>query len=108
MMRPPPNEAKPMTKTYMAEVRRSGRWWAIDVPEVKGVFTQARRLADVEAMARDAIGAVLDLDPASVRVSLRVIDARYEKAKREALAELEHGYNLGGGKLPSRDELYDL
>lgn len=104
-----PNEAKLRIETYTAEVRRSGRWWGIAVPEVKGVHTQARRLADVEDMARDAIGAVLELDPASVRVSVRVIDERrYEKAKQGALAKLRHGYDLGGGTLPSRDDLYDV
>ena len=34
-------------------------------------------------------------------------DAAYEAAKREALAELERGYDLGsGGRLPPREELY--
>jgi len=59
-------------------------------------------------MARDAISAVRELDPASVHVSVRVFDERrYENVKQAALAELEHGYHPGGGTLPSRDELYD-
>lgn len=32
---------------------------------------------------------------------------RYEKAKSAAIAELRRGYDLGGGTLPSRDEVYD-
>jgi len=32
---------------------------------------------------------------------------RYEKAKVAAIAELRRGYHLGGGRLPSRDEIYD-
>jgi len=41
--------------TYTAVCRRVGDWWAIDVPQIRGVHTQARRLDQVEAMARDAI-----------------------------------------------------
>ena len=51
--------------TYTARVRRSGRWWAIDVPELPGVYSQARRLDRVEPMARDAIALFLDVDPAT-------------------------------------------
>jgi hypothetical protein len=49
--------------------RRSGRWWAISVPELKGVHTQARRLDQAEAMAREAIALMLDADPAAIRVA---------------------------------------
>ena len=48
-------------KTYTARCQRSQGWWAIEVPEVSGVFSQARRLAGVEAMARDAISLMLDV-----------------------------------------------
>ena len=51
--------------TYGVETRRSGRWWAIDVPAVKGAFSQARRLSEVEPMARDAIATILDVSPRS-------------------------------------------
>lgn len=72
-------------KTYVAEVRRFGRWWAIDVPAVKGVHTQARRLADVEPMARDAIALVLDVSPRSFDIVVRpVLPARLEATVREA------------------------
>jgi len=40
---------------YTAVCRRVGDWWAIDVPEAHGVHTQARRLEQAEAMARDAV-----------------------------------------------------
>ena len=49
--------------TYTAVARRAGDWWAISVPELKGVHTQARRLSRVEAMARDAIALMLDVPP---------------------------------------------
>ena len=56
--------------TYTARARRSGRWWAIDVPELPGVYSQARRLDRVEPMARDAIALFLDVDPATFDVHL--------------------------------------
>ncbi|HEV7677476.1 MAG TPA: hypothetical protein VGQ42_02785 [Candidatus Dormibacteraeota bacterium] len=40
---------------YTAVCVRSGDWWAVTVPEVPGVFTQARRLDQVERMAGDAV-----------------------------------------------------
>jgi len=42
-------------KTYTARCERVGDWWAISVPELKGVNTQARRLEKVDAMVRDTI-----------------------------------------------------
>lgn len=47
--------------TYTARCVRSGGWWAISVPEVPGVHTQARRLEQAEVMAREAIALVLDV-----------------------------------------------
>lgn len=47
--------------TYTAVCRRVGDWWAIDVPQIRGVHTQARRLDQVEAMARDAISLLRDV-----------------------------------------------
>ena len=54
--------------TYTARARRSGGWWAIDVPELPGVYSQARRLDRVESMARDAISLFLDVDPATLEI----------------------------------------
>jgi predicted RNase H-like HicB family nuclease/predicted XRE-type DNA-binding protein len=53
---------------YTARARRSGAWWAIDVAELPGVFSQARRLDRVESMARDAIALFLDIDPATLEI----------------------------------------
>ena len=33
---------------------------------------------------------------------------RYARAKQASIAELRRGYDLGGGPLPGRDEVYDL
>lgn len=48
---------------------RSGDWWAIDVPEVKGARSQARRLDQVAEMAADAVATVLDIEPEDVTVT---------------------------------------
>ena len=91
--------------TYTARCVRAGDWWAIVVPEVPGVFSQARRLDQAEAMARDAIAAMLRVSPQSfdVRVSPDLpsgisaeIDAAKElrqaaeRAQREAAAATLH------------------
>jgi len=50
------------THGYRVRAVRSGNWWSITVPELPGVFSQARRLDQVEAMAREAIAMMLDVD----------------------------------------------
>ena len=47
---------------YQVRAVRSGNWWAITVPELPGVFAQAKRRDQVEAMAREAIAMMLDID----------------------------------------------
>jgi hypothetical protein len=34
-------------------------------------------------------------------------DDDYDRAMQDALAELERGFDLGGGPYPARDDLYD-
>ena len=60
-------------KTYIARAVRSGDWWAIEVPELAGVFSQARRLDQVETMARDAIALTLDVAPDSFDVTVEPV-----------------------------------
>jgi predicted RNase H-like HicB family nuclease len=54
---------------YRVVVTRDGRWWMISVPEVDGL-TQARRLADVEQMARELIAVTLDIRLSEVAVEI--------------------------------------
>lgn len=54
------------TTTYRVEAVRSGRWWAISVPSLSGVFSQAKRLDQVEVTAREAIAMMLDIDEIDV------------------------------------------
>ena len=95
---------------YTAVARRSGRWWAIAVPELDGVFSQARRLDGVERMARDAIALMLEVDPASFDIGVvQNLDppTRDEledvRAVREAAAALQRRAN---GR--TRDFVVDL
>jgi hypothetical protein len=72
--------------TYTARCRRSGRWWAIEVPEVNGgIYSQARRLDGVEAMARDAIALTLDVSPTTFEVDVvPVLPEEWETELEEA------------------------
>lgn len=58
-------------KTYTANARRTGNWWAIDVDGLEGVYSQARRLDQAEAMARDAIALFLDVPADSFAVAVQ-------------------------------------
>lgn len=37
-----------------ANAQRTDGWWAIEVPEIPGLFTQTRRLDQIDGMVRDA------------------------------------------------------
>ena len=54
------------SRSHRVEAVRSGNWWAITVPGLDGVFSQARRLDQVEARAREAVAMMLDIDEAAV------------------------------------------
>lgn len=59
--------------TYQVIATRDGRWWMISVPEIDGL-TQARRLADVEQMARELIAVTLDIRLSEVAVEVNFGD----------------------------------
>ena len=79
--------SEPMNVTAVAE--RSGNWWAVEVPEIPGLFTQARRLDQIDGMVRDAarmlgreVGMVT-VDPKLSEEDERMIDELLA-ARREA------------------------
>lgn len=88
-------------KRYTATCRRVGNWWAISVPGLKGVHTQARRLDQVEDMARDAIALMLDVSPSGIQIEVQpelpdeVTNAR---RAREELKEAEEAANAATEK----------
>lgn len=55
-----------------AVAERSGRWWAVRVPEVPGVFTQARTLKEARGMVRSALSLALQCPHDSFDVNLDV------------------------------------
>lgn len=54
------------TLGHRVEVVQSGECWAITVPSLRGVFSQAAHLDEVPAAAREAIALMLDVDLADV------------------------------------------
>jgi hypothetical protein len=56
-------------KSYDAMVTREGRWWMIEIPELDGL-TQARRLDEVERMAREYIAVTTDVPLSQVAVEI--------------------------------------
>ena len=65
-----------MNATYDVVAARSGYWWTVEVTsglpdDVVGV-SQARRLTETPAVARNLIGDLLDVDPATIGVNLLV------------------------------------
>ena len=107
-------------KAYRVEVVRSGEWWAITVPALVGVFSQAKRLDQVEDRAREAISLMLDVDeddvgdldvvvtpPARVADLLETLEesvAAADEATRSAVAvRREIAELLRAEGLPMRD-----
>ncbi|HKI04687.1 MAG TPA: DUF6364 family protein [Thermoanaerobaculia bacterium] len=62
---------------------------------LKARVLAARRNRSVSALLREELSRLVTEDEV------------YETAKRAALERLERGSHLGGGSLPSRDELHD-
>ncbi|MBI5160546.1 MAG: hypothetical protein HY996_03890 [Micrococcales bacterium] len=76
---------------YEVTVRRDGRFWYIEVPALDGA-TQARNLGEVEEMAKDYIGSMIDVpvDRVEVEVAIELpADVRAHLAAASALREEE-------------------
>lgn len=88
-----------MSKDVTARCERSDGWWAVEVPELPGLFTQARRLDQVAGMVRDA-ARMLDvkvgevnvepvMDEATARLLRELFDAKGEaKAAQERASKI--------------------
>ena len=55
--------------TYRVVVAREGKWWMVHVPDLDAL-TQARRLGEVESMARSLIALTLDGAPDTFAVAV--------------------------------------
>ena len=53
-----------------ANATRTKGWWAVEVPEVEGAFTQTRRLDQVASMAAEVVSMLKDVDAESVEVDV--------------------------------------
>jgi len=76
-------------KTYRANLTRDGRYWNVRVPEVER-STQARNLAEAEAMARDLIAIMDDVPPDTFAVEVKIVlpdDVRRELQRSAELRE---------------------
>ena len=60
-------------KTYTAVCVRSGKWWAISIPEIKGAYSQARRLDQCADVARSLVVDVLEVPADSFEIDLRPV-----------------------------------
>lgn len=72
-----------------AKAERSEKWWAVEVPEIPGLFTQARRLDQVPAMVKDAAALMTGQpeDSFQVIMQVHVHNAALQALVREALAK---------------------
>ena len=53
-----------------ARATRSGSWWAVEVPEVPGLFTQVKRLEHVREQVADAVELLEGVPAADVHIAL--------------------------------------
>lgn len=63
-------------RTYTARCERSGDWWAISVPELRGVHTLARRLEKADITVRDAIALFLHVPRDSFDIKIEPVLSR--------------------------------
>lgn len=73
-----------------ARATRSGKWWAVEVPEIDGLYTQARRLDGIPDMVRDA-AELLGVEVGEIAVVPVIPEADQQALAdvRTHLAELE-------------------
>lgn len=72
-----------------AYATRSEGWWAIEVPQIDGLFTQARRLDQVPDMVRDAAELLDGVPPDTLEVEV-IPDVPHRDIADRARALAEH------------------
>jgi len=67
-------------KVFDVKVYRDGKWWMVEIPAIDGL-TQARRLGEIETMARSYISVDQDLAPSSVELGqIEIVVAGHDLA----------------------------
>lgn len=107
-------------RTFGLKVYRDGKWWMIEIPEIDGL-TQARRLGEVEDMARSFIAVDQDLAPSEIELKnpqvlvagndlastmKEILDLRISARKLEeqvAALMVETARKLAKAEVPLRD-----
>ena len=74
--------------TYTATASRDGEWWSIEVEGLRGAYTQARRLDQVEEMARDIVALLLDVAPDTIAIEVHIDLDSVIRDRLDRLAEL--------------------
>jgi predicted RNase H-like HicB family nuclease len=64
---------KMIETTYKAFVQRSGDFWIISVPAIRGLHTQALSEDSIEFMTRDAISLMMESEPSSFDLEFEFI-----------------------------------
>lgn len=74
---------------HKIEVERDGRWWMVRIPDLGGL-TQARRISEVELMAREwiAVSTGTPINDVSVHIASITVDGR------DVLGEAQHVNDL--------------
>lgn len=60
--------------TYRATVQKSGTYWAIAVPKIAGLYSQALSRETVEEMTREAIAFWFEVDPQGFDIEFEFIN----------------------------------
>lgn len=84
-------------ETYEVRVSPGGSgWWVIEVPALRGGWSQARRLKDVEPMARDLVANLLEVPEDSFELSVTSLadqstepDTVWQRRVNESIARLD-------------------
>lgn len=77
-------------KAYTARCERDGDWWIVTVPELDGVFTHAKRLDRVEALAADAIALWLDVPASTFKVRREIVGVDVAQALWKEAADVRN------------------
>lgn len=78
-----------------AIAQRSGAWWSVRVPDMAGIFTQARRLDQVPQMVIDAIRTMEEDDDLEVSVQVvPMIDPASDTVAAQARATSEQASRM--------------